>query len=159
MLLMIEKGIGGGICEATYRYAKANNRQMKNYNKNFESSIIEYLDENNLYGWAVSQILLANDFKWVKQEEVSNFNDDFIKNYDKNGNMGYFLEVDIDYLKELLNLNEGLPFLPETKKVNKVEKLICIIENQEKDVIHITSLKQTLNHGLVFLKTTQSNSI
>ena len=127
---------------------------MKNYNKNFESSIIEYLDENNLYGWAVSQILLANDFKWVKQEEVSNFNDDFIKNYDKNGNMGYFLEVDIDYLKELLNLNEGLPFLPETKKVNKVEKLICIIENQEKDVIHITSLKQTLNHGLVFLKTT-----
>ena len=114
---------------------------MKNYNKNFESSITEYLGENNLYRWAVSQILLVNDFKWVKQEELSNFNEDFIKNYDKNGNMGYFLEVDIDYLKELLNLNEGLPFLPETKKVNKVEKLICIIENQEKDVIHITSLK------------------
>ena len=141
MLLMIEKGIRDGICQSTYRYAKANNKCMKNYNKNIESSYIEYLDANNLYGWAMSQKLPVNDFKWVKQEELSNFNEDFIKNYDKNGNMGYFLEVDIDYLKELLNLNEGLPFLPETKKVNKVEKLICIIENQEKDVIHITSLK------------------
>ena len=50
MLLMIEKGIRGGICQVTYRYAKANNKYMKNYNKNIESSIIEYLDANNLYG-------------------------------------------------------------------------------------------------------------
>ena len=64
---------------------------MKNYKKNTESSYMEYLDANNLCGWAISQI-------WVKPEELSNFNEDFIKN-DENGNIGYFLEVDIDYTK------------------------------------------------------------
>ena len=79
MLLMIEKGIRGGICQATYRYAKANNEYLKNYNKNVESSFIEYLDANNLYRWAMSQKLPVNGFKWVKQEELSNFNEDFLK--------------------------------------------------------------------------------
>ena len=50
MLLMIEKGIRGGICQATNRYAKANNKYMKNYNKNIESSYIKNLDANSLYG-------------------------------------------------------------------------------------------------------------
>ena len=74
------------------------------------------------------------------------------KNYDKNGNIGYFLEVDIDYPKELYNLYKDLQFLPESKKVNKVEKLICSIENKEKYVIHIRSLKQALNHQLKLKK-------
>ena len=54
MLMMIEKGIRGGMCDAIYRYAKANNKYMKDYNKNIESSHLEYLDANNLYGWALS---------------------------------------------------------------------------------------------------------
>ena len=122
MILMIEKGIRGGICQATHRYAKANNKYMKNYNKNIESSYIEYLDANNLYGWAMSQTLPVNGFRWV--EDLSQFNEDFIKKYDENSYMGYFLEVDIDYPKELFNLHKDLPFLPERKKVEKVEKLI-----------------------------------
>ena len=85
-----------------------------------------------------------------KKEELSNVNEDFIKHYDENGNTGYFLEVDIDYSKELFSLHKDLPFLPESKKVNKVEKLICSIENKEKYVIHIRFLKQALNHGLKF---------
>ena len=68
MILMIEKGIRGGICQATHRYAKANNKYMKNYDKNIESSYIEYLDTNNLYGWALSQKLPTNGIKWVKQK-------------------------------------------------------------------------------------------
>ena len=97
---------------------------MKNYDKNIESSYIEYLDANNLYGWAMSQKLPVKDFKWVKQEELLKFNEDFIKNYDENSNTGYFLEVDFDYPKELFNLHKGLLFLLERKKVEKVEKLI-----------------------------------
>ena len=99
MILMIEKGIRGGICQATHRYAKVNNKYMKNYDKNIDSVYIEYLDANNLYGWAMSQKLPVNGFKWIKQKKLSKFNEDFIKNYDENSNKGYFLEVNIDYPK------------------------------------------------------------
>ena len=71
MLLMVEKGTRGGICQATHRYAKANKKYMKNYYKNIESSYIQYLDANNLYGWAMSQKLPVKDFKWIKKEELS----------------------------------------------------------------------------------------
>ena len=109
-----------------------------------------YLDANNLYGWAMSQKLAVNGFKWV--EKLLRFNKIFIKNYNENSDIGYFLEVDIDYPKELFNLHKDLPFLPERKKVNKVEKLICNIEDKEKYVMHIKVLKQALNHGLVLKK-------
>ena len=66
MLMMIEKGITGGIFHAIYRYAKANNKYMKNYNKNIELSNIMYFDANNLYGWAIFQKLPVNGFKWKK---------------------------------------------------------------------------------------------
>ena len=63
MLLMVENGIRGGICQATHKYAKANNKYMKNYDKNIESSYLAFLDPNNLYGWAMSEILPVNSFK------------------------------------------------------------------------------------------------
>ena len=66
MLLMVKEGIRGGICHSIHRYAKANNKYMKNYDKNKESSYIQYLDANNLYGWAISQKLPVNGFKWIK---------------------------------------------------------------------------------------------
>ena len=100
----------------------------------------------------MSQKIPVNGFKWVKQKKLSKFNEDFIKNYDENSNKGYFLEVDIDYPKELFNLHKDLPFLPERKKVEKVEKLICSIEDKKKYVIYIRALKQALNHGLKLKK-------
>ena len=64
----------------------------------------------------------------------------------------YFLEVNIDYPKELFNLHKDLPFLLEGKKVEKVEKLICSIEKKQKYVIHIRALKKALNHGFKLKK-------
>ena len=61
------------------------------YSAYIESSYIVYLDANNLYGWTMSQKLPVNDFKWVKQERLSKFNEDFINKYDENGNIGHFL--------------------------------------------------------------------
>ena len=150
MLLMVEKGIRGGICQAIHRHAKANNKHMKNYNKDIISSYLMYLDANNLYGWSMSQKLPMNGFKQVKS--LSQFNESFIKNYDEISDIGYFLEVDIEYLEKLFNLHKYLPFLPERKKINKVEKLICNIEDKEKYVINMRVLKQALNHGLVLRK-------
>ena len=63
MLLMVEERIRRGICHSIHRYAKANSKYMKNYNKNKESSYIQYLDASNLYGWAMSQKLPVNGFK------------------------------------------------------------------------------------------------
>ena len=68
MLLMTEKGIRREICQSAYRYAKANNRYMKNYIKNIESSYIEYLDVNNLCRWTMSQKLPINGFKWIERK-------------------------------------------------------------------------------------------
>ena len=63
MLIMYEEGTRGGMCQATYRYAKANNKYMKNHDKNKESTYLEYLDANNLYGWTMSQKLPVTNFK------------------------------------------------------------------------------------------------
>ena len=109
---MIEDGIRGGI----NRYAKPDDKYMKDYDKNKESS-------NNLYGWAMSQKLPVNGFKWKK--DTSAFIEEFIKNYDENSDKGYILKVDDKYPKYLLDLHSDLPFLPERMKINKCNKLLC----------------------------------
>ena len=146
MLLMVEKGIRCAICHSIHRYAKANNKYMKDYDKNIESSYIQYLDANNLCGWAISQKLPVNNFKWV--EDTSKINEKFIKNYYENSKKGYILEVDVKYPKELHDLHSDLPFLPEKMKIDKCNKLACDFYNKKKYVVHIKSLKQALNHGL-----------
>ena len=146
MLLMVEEGIRGGICHSIHRYAKANNKYMKDYNKNIESSYIQYLDANNLYGLAMSQKLPRNNFKWV--EDTSKINEGFIKSYNENSYKGYILEVDVKYPKEFHDLHSDLPFLPKKMKIDKCKKLVCDLRNKKRYVVHIKSLKQALNHGL-----------
>ena len=79
---------------------------MKNYDKNTTSSYLMYLDANNLYGSTMSQKLPVNGFEWV--EELSQFNENFITNYDENSNEGYFLDVDVEYPKKLFNCHSDL---------------------------------------------------
>ena len=150
ILLMVEKGIRGGKCQVTHRYGKTNNKYMKNYDKNIESSYLAYLDPNNLYGWAKSQKLAIDGFEWV--EELSKFNESFIKNYDENSDEGYYLEVDVEYPKKLFNLYRDLLPLPERKKIGKCNKLDCTIQDKENYVVHIRTLKQDLNRTLILKK-------
>ena len=86
MLLMVEKGIRGGICHFVYPYAKANNKCMKDYDKNKESSYLQYWNVNNLYAWTMLQKLQVNFFEWIK--DTSQFNKDFIKNYNEESDWG-----------------------------------------------------------------------
>ena len=127
MLLMVEEGIRGGICHLIHRYARANNKYMKNYDKNEESSYIKYLEANNLYGWAMSQKLPVNGFKWVNNE----INEEFIKNYDENSDKGYILEVYVKYPRKLYDLHSDLPFLPKIMKIDKCKKLVCNLRNKK----------------------------
>ena len=145
MLLMVEEGIRGGICHSIHRYAKANNKCMKHYNNNEESSYIQYLDANNLYGWVMSKKLPVNGFKWIDNNEI---NENFIKNYDENNDKGYIFEVDVKYPKRLHDLS----FLSKRTEINKCKKLVCNLHNKKKYVAHINTLKQALNHGLKLKK-------
>ena len=137
MLIMFEEGTRGGMCQATYRYAKANNKYMKNHDKNKESTYLEHLDANNLYGWAICKKLPVSDFEWV--DDLLIFIEDFIKNYDKNSDKGYILEVDVEYPKDLHKLHSDLPFLPERMKINKCTKLVCNVRDKENYVIIISA--------------------
>ena len=145
---MVEEGIRDGICHSIQRHAKANNKYMKNYDENEESSYIQYLDANNLYGSVMSQKLPVNGFKWVNNE----INEEFIKNYDENSGKGYILEVDVKYPRKLHDLYSDLPFLPKRMKIDKCKKLVCNLPNKKEYIVHIKSLKQALNYRLKLKK-------
>ena len=147
MFLTYEKGI----CNKVYSYVEANNKYMKNYDKNKESSFLMYVDANNLYGLAMNKKTPADEFKWV--DDLSMFTEDFIKSYDEEGDVRYLLVAeDIEYPKTIRMLHSDLPFLPDRMKVNKVKKLVCNVTDKENYSIHIVALKQALNHGLKLIR-------
>ena len=144
MPLMFERGIQGGMTQVVHRYASANNKYMRDlYDPNKESSYIQYLDANNLYGWAMSQLLPTSKFKWVdiKPSQISALTTSKIK--------GYLLEVDVRYPTELHDSNNDLPFMCEKMKINKVEKLVPNLRDKKDYIIHIQASDQALKHGLV----------
>jgi len=137
MLLMIEKGIRGGISIISKRYAKANNKYLSDFSPEKESSFIKYLDANNLYGWAMSQPMPYEGFKWMHKEEL--------KYWRKHP---CILEVDLEYPSELHELHNDYPLAPERLVVDKVEKLIPNLRDKEKYVVHHSTLKLYESLGL-----------
>ena len=137
MLLMEEKRIRRGMCNAIHKYAKANNKYMKDIDKNKISSFLEYLDANNLYGWAMSQKIPVGNFKWIKKRDLPKTDKKFIKSYDVDSNVGFVLEVDVDYPKKLHKLHSDLPFLPQREVINKCSTLINTLRNKTKYMLFI----------------------
>ena len=143
MLLMVERGIRGGVSIISNRYAKANNKYMGQiYIDNLISVFLMYLDANNLYGSAMSMKLPTHGFKWMTNKELSCW-----------GRYPCILEVDLEYPEELHDLHNDYPLAPERIMCkNNVEKLIPNLRNKEKYVLHYENLKQYMKLGLQLKK-------
>ena len=107
MVLMIEKGIRGGLTQVIKKHSIANNKYLPCYDSTKKSVYLQYLDANNLYGWAMCKNLPLNGYKWANVEE---FDSDFIKNYDDNSDKGYLREVDVEYPKKIYSTHRDLNF-------------------------------------------------
>jgi len=166
MYLMIERAIRGGVSMIIKRYAKANNKYMKNYARHIASSFIKYVDMNNLYGGAMCKKLPLNNFRWGTEEEVEQFD---IESFDVDGDLGCFVECDIEYPEELHDVHNDYPLLPENvvvkendqsdylkqlrKKLgkqpsSKTGKLIPHLGSRTEYVVHIRNLQQAVQLGL-----------
>ena len=171
MYEMIEAGLRGGMTQTTCKKVEANNKYMgSDYDKNKASSYINYLDANNLYGLSMIQKLPYRNLKWddkITEEDIINYDNDRI---------GYILELDLEYPKELHDLHNDYPVAPEVKNVKsnllsekqieiyklingskepkdeKTKKLILNLNDKNKYVVHIRTLQFYLKHGLKLKK-------
>ena len=172
MVLMTEKGIRGGLTQVVKKHAVANNKYLPNCDSTKKVTHLQYLDANNLYGYAMNKKLPLDSYEW---DNVEKFDRDFIKNYDDNGDKGYLLEVDVEHPSELRSAHEDFSFLPErrsklnkefehkvTKEIEKAHKrvhktfnitrepdnkLIATVQDKSKYVVNISTLKQASNQG------------
>ena len=151
MLLMIEKGIRGGISIISNRYGKANNKYMKDFNKTEPSKYLMYVDANNLYGCAMSEKLPVHSFKWMSNKEIENiFNNRIVQVWEKTP---CILEVDLEYPEELHDLHNDYPLCPERVECDKgVKKLIPNLRHKNNYVIHYKNLMQCLRLGMKLKK-------
>ena len=164
MHLLVERGMRGGISMVSKRYAKANNPQVPDYDPSEPNKYILYLDENNLYGWAMSKPLPKRDFKWKR---VMPTEEDIIKK-NENAKNGWILEVDLEYPGELHEQHNSYLLSPEKKAVNKEwmsdyqkrlmkdlelkppdsEKLLLTLEDKSNYVLHYRNLQFYLKQGM-----------
>ncbi len=141
MYQMIDSGIRGGISSIMKRYAKANHKNLKDHDPQEPSVFIEYLDANNLYGWAMSKPLPYRNFRWMNEFELG----DWLSR-------PCILKVDLEYPKELHDLHKEYPLAPERLTIGKVKKLVPNLYDKEKYVVHHETLKQCLELGMKLTK-------
>jgi len=162
--LFFELGKRGGVSMISHRYAKANNQYLDDYDNTKPNKYLIDLDANNLYGWAMCQYLPVSGFKW--EDDLSKFTEEYIKNIPDDSKKGYFLSVDVTYPKELHDIHNDLPFLPENIAIDKVspycenlmnnlslkpakvKKLVPNLNDKKEYIIHYVALKQALRNGL-----------
>ena len=148
MLMMFEKGIRRGISHISKRYAEANNKYIKDFDRTKSSTFIQYLDANKLYGWAMSQKLPTHGFKWMDIYISS-----VIKLLEKKDTKkGCIFEVDLEYPKSLWEEHNDYPLAPERIKIDNVDKLISSLLPKTHYVLHYKNLKQYLEEGMIFKK-------
>ena len=165
--LFIEKGSRGEISYIAKRYAKANNKYMCDYDSNKQSTFITYLDKNNLYGWSMNEYLPYGEFEWLKNVDELD-----IMSINKKSDVGYILEVDLKYPKELHKLHNDYPLALEKLtvtndmlskycktiadkyeiKVGLIKKLIPNLGNKTKYVLHYKNLQLYLSLGKKLIK-------
>ena len=158
--LFIKKGLRGGISYIVKRYAKANNKYLNDYDPKKPSTFISYIDMNNLYGWVTSEYLPCGMSNWLKN--IDKFD---IMSINDKSSIGYFLEVDLEYLDELHELDHDFPLAPEKLavfsdmlstyckqiadkyeiKVGDVKKLISNLGNKANYVVHYRNLQLYLS--------------
>ena len=149
MLLMFERGIRGGITQSVHRWAAANNPYMgSEYDPSKPTNFLQYLDANNLYSWAMSQLLPTGKFRWVELRKDWNLKT-IVEELMMKKDRGYLLEVDVAYPRELHDYHNDLLFMCGKMKINRVEKLAPNLYYKKKYVIHIKAVAQAIDHGLV----------
>ena len=169
MHLFIENNMRGGISMISNRYSKANNKYLKDYNTEEESTYIVPLDANNLYGWAMSESQPYGGFKWLTKQQLDEFD---ITQIPDETEVGYILEVDLEYPPELHDLHSDYPLAPESTlitedqlspyqtsllhdlnmKAGTTKKLIPNLHNKSKYVTHYRNLQLYIKYGMKITK-------
>ncbi|KAK3088565.1 hypothetical protein FSP39_020689 [Pinctada imbricata] len=169
MVLMIEKGIRGGVSMISKKYARANNPKVPDYDTTKPNSWISYLDMNNLYGTSMVNSLPERDFDWLNDKQLENFDVNVIPD---DSETGYILEVDIEYPEHLHDDHSDYPLAPEnitvtnemisphTKmlreklqiKSKPSAKLVPNLQHKKQYVTHYRNLKYYLSKGMVLTK-------
>ncbi|XP_065204586.1 uncharacterized protein LOC135834592 [Planococcus citri] len=147
MLYMFENAKRGGISQCSNRYEKANHKYMgEKFDKNKESTFIQYLDANNLYGWAMSKHLPYGGFWWANPND---FTYSRILKMRDNQSKGYLFEVDLSYPETLHDYHSDLPYCAENIiDENRLPKLFTTLYDKKKYVLHYLNLRQALEAGL-----------
>jgi hypothetical protein len=171
MYRMLEGSLRGGISMISKRYSRANNPRLGAlYDPTQAEKYLLYLDANNLYGWAMSQYLPSGGFRWIPESEFSAIDWTLLR---KNSNLGYFVECDLDYPKELHDAHNEYPLAPERFRVTEkmlsekqreihsaytfnrsttYSKLVPNLYAKTKYCVHYRNLKFYLKHGMVLQK-------